>query len=123
MKIHITNTLNNITENDIKKDLVKGIKNKNTIKFIIDNEKYILKILSNKEVVLNRNSDIIENTMYFKLNNKTTSIYTVKKEGYNIEIDIKTTFLNIKDNIIEVHYTIIDSNNNYEYIIEMSEVK
>ncbi len=123
MKIHIKNTLNNITENNIKKDSIKGIKDKNTIRFIIDNEKYILKILSNKEIVLNRNSDITENTMYFKLNKKSTSIYTVKKEGYNLEIDIKTTYLNIKENIIEIHYTIIDSNSNYEYIIEMSEVK
>ena len=123
MKIHITNTLNNITENNIKKDSIKGIKDKNTIRFIIDNEKYNLKILSNKEIVLNRNSDITENTMYFKLNKKSTSIYTVKKEGYNLEIDIKTTYLNIKENIIEIHYTIIDSNSNYEYIIEMSEVK
>lgn len=123
MKIHITNTLKNITDNIIKKDSIKGIKDKNTIKFIIDNEKYILKVLSNTEIVLNRNSDIIENTMYFKLNKKSTSIYTVKKEGYNIEIDIKTTILNIEKDKIEIHYTIIDSNNNYEYIIEMSEVK
>ena len=123
MKIHITNTLKNITDNIIKKDSIKGIKDKNTIKFIIDNEKYILKVLSNTEIVLNRNSDIIENTMYFKLNKKSTSIYTVKKEGYNIEIDIKTTLLNIEKDKIEIHYTIIDSNNNYEYIIEMSEVK
>ena len=47
----------------------------------------------------------------------------IKKEGYNIEIDIKTTLLNIEKDKIEIHYTIIDSNNNYEYIIEMSEVK
>ena len=39
-----------------------------------------------------------------------------------IEIDIKTTKLNISEDKIIIHYTVLDSNEDYEYEIEMSEI-
>ena len=39
----------------------------------------------------------------------------------NIEINIKTTELNITEESIFIRYNVIDSNEDYEYHIEMSE--
>ena len=61
--------------------------------------------------------------MFFELNKTIPSIYTMKEEGYTLEINIKTTYLNITDNLIVIHYDVIDSNESYEYYIEMSENK
>ena len=121
MKLSIKQSLKNLSDNNKTITYIEGQKNKNNITYQIDNEKHILKIISPNKIILNRNNDNIECTLYFEKNKKTSSLYFLKEEGYNIEIDIKTTSLEINDNIIIINYTVIDSNENYEYIIEMSE--
>lgn len=121
MKINIKSILKNITEKTKDENSSKAIKEKNKITYQIDDFKYIIKIISKKEIIMNRSNEDLECTIYFELNKIKSSIYTLKKEGYTIEIDIKTTYLKITDNKIEIHYTVIDSNTNYEYLIEMSE--
>ena len=83
---------------------------------------YILKIVSPKELILNRKSADINCTMYFKLNKTTSSDYTINNE-YNLDISIKTTLLEITEKQIKIHYTVIEAKTNYEYQIEMSEIK
>ena len=61
--------------------------------------------------------------MLFEKNKKTTSQYHLKEEGYTIEIEIETTYLEIANNQIIIKYNVIDSNTNYELKIEMSEEK
>ena len=122
MNVNIINTLKNVTENIINKENTIAKKEKNIIKYKTSEYNCILKINSPKEIVFNRKNNDMDCTMYFKLNKKTTSIYTIKKE-YQLEFDIKTTFLKITDKLIEIHYIIIDAQTNYEYIIEMSEIK
>ena len=121
MKVNIKSNLKNITENTKDENTSKAIKEKNKITYPIDDCKYIIKIISEKEVVMNRSNKDLDCTIYFELNKIKSSIYTLKKEGYTLEIDIKTTYLKINDDRIEIHYTVIDSNTNYEYLIEMSE--
>lgn len=121
MKINIKSILKNITENKQDINDSKAIKAKNKITYQIDDFKYTIKIISKTEVIMNRINKDLECTMFFESNKIKSSIYTFKQEEYTLEIDIKTTYLKITDNTIEIHYTVIDSNTNYEYLIEMSE--
>lgn len=59
--------------------------------------------------------------MYFETNKKTSSEYTLKEKNISIPIDIKTTNIKLTETKINIQYTVIDSNENYEYNIEMSE--
>ena len=59
--------------------------------------------------------------MYFETNKKTSTEYTLKEKNISIPIDIKTTNIKITATKINIQYTVIDSNENYEYNIEMSE--
>lgn len=88
---------------------------------MIEKEKYILSINSDSKVILNRNSNEFEHTMYFEKNKKNESIYTLKENNITLGIDIFTNKLEIKKDSIKIIYTVIDSNDVYEYNIEMSE--
>ena len=119
MKKALTSTLKNITENTKTEDKVIATKEKNKITYQIDDFKYTIIIAPNK-VVMNRKNNNLECTMYFEKNKETSSTYSIK-EGYNIEINIKTNDLKITDNKIKIIYTVTDTNTIYEYNIEMSE--
>lgn len=121
MKLNLSSTLININTKDIDKFSVIAKKGKNKITYQTDEYSYIIKILSSNNIVMNRNNKEIDITLYFELNKKTKSIYILKKEGYTIEIELKTTNIKIEDNKIDIYYEVIDSNDKYEYIIEMSE--
>ena len=121
MTVNLTTILKN--DNGKKKTINKttATKEKNKITYQLDGEKYTLKIVSSHKIVMYRNSDNYECTMFFEINKETTSIYTIKKEEYTLEINIKTLVLNIKDNEINIKYYVKDSNEIYEYTLEMSE--
>ena len=119
-KIKIKGYLKNITNNEKTEFSTTAIKDKNKYKYIINNEKYILNIIDNK-IILNRNNDEAESTMYFEKNKKIPCLYTLKTNNITIEIDILTNDIKIDNNNIKILYTIIDSNIIYEYNIEMSE--
>ena len=121
MKIKIKGTLKNITDNESNNFSTIAIKDHNKYKFIIDNEKYLLSIISNNKVILNRNNKEIESTIYFEKDKKIASLYTVKENNITLEIDVLTNNLEITEKNIKILYTIIDSNTSYEYNIEMSE--
>ena len=123
MKLNLTSTLKELTENTITTEKVIAKKEKNKITYQTNNFNYILKIISPNKLVLNRKNNTLECTMYFELNKKKNAIYTFKEEEYTLEIEIKTTLINITDNCILIHYTVDDSNDSYEYNIEMSEIK
>ncbi len=121
MKVFLKSTLKNITEKESITDKTIAIKEKNKLTYQTKDFNYILKIISPQKIILNRNNNDIDCTMYFEQDKKTLSFYQIKKEGYNIEIEIKTTKVKINENNIEVHYKVIDSNTHYELKIEMSE--
>ena len=121
MKIYLKSTLENITENTKIQNKTTAKKEHNKITYQIDKDKYIIKIISPNKLIIHRENDDIENTMYFETNKIISSNYVIKKEGYTLEIEIKTDDLNIKENIIIIHYTVIESNTKYKYKIEMSE--
>ena len=122
MNIKITSILKNLAEKSVIKEEAIAKKEKNKITYKTKDFNYILKIVSPKELILNRKSADINCTMYFKLNKKTYSDYTINNE-YNLDISIKTTLLEITEKQIKIHYTVIEAKTNYEYQIEMSEIK
>ena len=59
--------------------------------------------------------------MIFQLNKKNNISYYIKDNNLYLDIAMKTLTINITNNIIEIEYIIIDSNNKYKYYIEMSD--
>ena len=120
-KIKISGMLKNITDNEINEFTTTAIKQKDKYKFIVNDEKYILTIIAPNKIIMNRNNNEIEQTMYFETNKTISSIYTLKENNITINIDVLTNEIELTENSIKILYTIIDSNISYEYNIEMSE--
>ena len=120
-KIKIKGYLKDINNNETIEFSATAIKDKNKYKYIINGEKYLLNVINNEEINLNRSNNEIESTMYFKKNKKFSCLYTLKENNITLEIDIITNNIEINNNNIKILYTIIDSNIVYEYNIEMSE--
>ena len=121
MKIHLKGYLKDITNDETTKIDTTAIKNHQKITYYLDKEKYILKIISPTKLILNRTTKEIEMALYFDINKVLTADYYIKENNLSLGIDIRTNKIEINDNYIKVQYTVIDSNNDYEYYIEMSE--
>lgn len=118
IRVKIKDFLRNITENQTLKIDSKGIKNKNKITYSFDDVKYTIKT-NNNNILLTRESDEFLNN--FSFGDKTCSSYLLKENNFNVDININTIDIDIKDNYIYVKYEIIDTKCIYEYKIEMSE--
>lgn len=121
MKIKVKGYINNITDKYKNDFNTSAIKTKNKISYIIDNDKYILNILSSKKLILVRENNEIKSTIYFEQNKTISSLYTLKEKDITLEIDIKTLDIKTTENKITITYLVKDSNNKYEYNIEMSD--
>lgn len=100
----------------------KAIKDSKKITYYLEKEKYTLKIISPTRLILKRETSEIDSNIYFELNKVLPAIYTIKENNLSLEIDIRTNKLEINEEYIKVIYTVIDSNEEYEYYIEMSEI-
>ena len=118
IKIRIKNTLKNYNEKT--EDLIEtfAIRNKGKISYQNDNTIYKL-LLSDKKILLIRETEEFIHKFVFDLDNITKSEYYIKELNTSIDISIKTTKLNISENRIEIDYEIIDNNNQYSYILDM----
>lgn len=120
-KLNIKGYLKDITNNEITKINTKAIKVKNKISYYLDQEKYTLKIISPTKLILKRSTKEIDSIIYFEENKILPSDYSLKDNNLSLNIDIRTDKINLNNEFIKISYTVIDSNNNYEYYIEMSE--
>ena len=120
-KIRIKGYLNNITEDTNEEFEVLGIRNKNKISYIIDNTKYNIKIIDNNKLLFIRENNEIRHSLLFIPNQNIISNYLVKENMLDLEIEVKVISLIINDKEINIKYLIPDSNNLFEYKIEMSE--
>ena len=120
-KLNIKGYLKDITNNEITKIYTKAIKVKNKISYYLDQEKYTLKIISPTKLILKRSTKEIDSIIYFEENKILPSDYSLKDNNLSLNIDIRTDKINLNNEFIKISYTVIDSNNNYEYYIEMSE--
>ena len=118
IKIRIKNTLKNYNEKTENLIETFAIKNKNKISYYNNNTTYKL-LLSEKKIILIRETNEFIHKFVFELDNITKSEYYIKELNTSIDISIKTTKLNISENRIEIDYEIIDNNNQYSYILDM----
>ena len=120
IKINIKGYLKNITENTQELIDTQSIKKDNKISYIIDNTKYIL-IIENNKVTLLRENNEFSNGIIFIENSTTTSEYYLKESSYSLEFNIETTKLIINKNKIDITYKILESENIYNYVLEVSD--
>ena len=111
IKIKVKSCLKNINENTEEKNETNAIKNKNKITYH-DN-------FSINKIMLVRENDDFIHTFNFEINKETTSEYYIKEYASSIEVKIKTTKLVITDNKIEINYIVKESNEEYNYILDM----
>lgn len=120
-KIQLKGYLKDITNNETTNIETTAIKNKDKISYYLDKEKYTLKTISPTKLILNRTTNEIDSTLYFEMNKILTSDYTIKENNLSLGIDIRTNNIELNNNYIKISYTVIDSDNDFEYYIEMSE--
>lgn len=120
MKKQIKGYIKNLNTNEKTDFQTNAIFDNNTIKYVINNEKTNINILSTKELILERKNEEIEQKIIFRDGKKTESIYKMKENNINLIIQIETKKITINDEKIIINYKIIDSNDEYEYYIEKS---
>ena len=120
IRIKIKGYLKNITDNEIFEFEEKGIRNKNKITFNNNNIKYSIKC-DNNEIILIRDGDDFVNTFVFNKKNSNSN-YLLKENGYDMDMEVITSNIEISDELIYIEYEIISTSCKYEFKIEMSEI-
>ena len=120
IKIKVKAKLTNLTENKEVLINTNGIKNSNIISYVNDNIKHKI-ILDNNKVTLLRENNEFSHGIIFEENNTNNSEYYLKESKYSIEFNIQTIKLIIEKNKIDITYKIIESENIYNYVLEMSD--
>ena len=120
IRIKIKGYLKNITDNEIFEFEEKGIKNKDKITFNNNNVKYSIKC-NNSEIILIRDGDDFVNTFVFNKKNSNSN-YLLKENGYDMDMEVITSNIEISDELIYIGYEIISTSCKYEFKIEMSEI-
>ena len=90
MKIHLKGYLKDITNDETTTINTPAIKNHQKITYYLAKEKYTLKIMSPTKLILNRQTEEIESTLYFEMNKVLTSYYTIKENNLSLGIYIRT---------------------------------
>jgi len=98
------------------------VKEKKYYTYINNETTYTLEI-NNKEIIMIRENSEIKHTIFFSENKTKKSIYYLKDLKQILEFKIKTTKLEITKEKITIIYEIIETDNKYEYKIEMSDKK
>lgn len=90
--------------------------------FTVDQTTYTIK-KNLEEILFTRENFEMQHTMIFNSNKITKSEYYLKDLHTSLEFNIKTTHLSITDKKITINYQVLETNNEYKYIIEMSDIK
>lgn len=112
--------MKNITENEMFEFEEKAIRNKNKIIYSSDNIKNTV-MINDRDIVLIREGNDFINTFVFNKKNSSCN-YFLKENNCGIDIEISTIMIDVKDNYVFIKYVIVDSNCEYEYKMEMSDV-
>lgn len=120
IKVCIKGYIKDVDENTTINFNAFGIKNENKINYV---EKDVVnKIVIEKEkIILIRENKEFKNTIVFKLNEETISEYLLKENSFVIELKIYTIQMDISNNLLLINYLVVDSDNQYEFYMEMSE--
>ena len=120
IRVKIKGYLKNNNDKEIINFDEKGIRNKDKITFSSIDTKYIVKYDDSKVYLTREGNDYINTFVFNK--KKSTCTYLLKEQGFNIDIDIKVIDIDINDNNVYVKYVVIDSNIEYEFKIEASDI-
>ena len=120
IKVKVKGYLKNLTEKEEEIINTIAIKNSNIISYIIDNIKYKL-ILEKEKISLQRENNEFSHIMIFVKNKTIPSEYYLKESNYSLEFNILTTELILTNNKLEITYKIEESENTYNYVLEMSD--
>ena len=120
IKIRINGYLKNINDNNKTIINTFGIKQKKIISFMNDNIKHKI-ILADDLITLIRENEEFVNIIRFAKNKELLSEYTLKENNFIIDLSIKTLDVKISDNFILIKYVVIESDETYEYKIELSD--
>ena len=118
IKIRINGYLKNINDNNKTIINTFGIKQKKIISFMNDNIKHKI-ILADDLITLIRENEEFVNIIRFAKNKELLSEYTLKENNFTIDLSIKTLDVKISDNFILIKYVVIESDETYEYKIEL----
>lgn len=121
IRVKINSILSNITNQENKLVECIGIKQKNKIIYKHENVKHSL-IINKNNIELIRESDIFKNILSFQINKETNNEYYIKDNNISVYINIITNEINIYENEIIVKYKVLDSNTEYIYKIEVSDI-
>ena len=120
IKIKVKTKLINLTENTTDLINTNGIKKFNNISYVDKDIKYNLFIEDNK-ITLQRENKEFAHQMIFVENKTYPSEYYLKESKYSIELNVMTTKINISNNLIDITYKILESENIYNYVLEVSD--
>ena len=112
--------IKNITENELTKINTTAIKTTEELKFILDNTQNKLQIKKDKTIFARKDPEK-EMTFTFCKDNKTEIKIKLLENGLYVKVPIKTTNLEITENNINIFYTIIDNNIEYELKIQLED--
>lgn len=119
-KVHVK--LKNLTENTTETFSGTCKITENEYVYIDKETTYIL-IKNEESLTFIRENTKMQHTMIFNPKMITTSEYYLKEMHTSLEFNIKTTNLKITDKKFIINYQILETTNEYEYIIEMSDIK
>ena len=118
IKIQIKGHLKSLNNNGTTIIDTKGIKNKNKISYIQNEISHKLTLENNKIYLIRENKEF-KNIFEFELNKKNKCYYLLKENNIEIDINIETQKIENNNNKIIIIYKVLDSNEIYEYKIEM----
>ena len=118
IKVKVKACLKNITEKT--EEIVEGygVRNKNKLTYHHNDMIIRLEIQKNSLKLIREDNNFIH-TFNFKLDKETNSEYYIKEYHTNLIVKVVTTKLSIDDNNITINYIIKDSNDEYNYILDM----
>ena len=120
IRVKIKGYLKNNNDKEITNFDEIGIKNKDKITFSSDNVKHVIRYDDSKVYLTREGKDYINNFAFNKKKSECT--YLLKEHSFNVDIGIKVLDMDINDKNIYVKYVVIDSNIEYEFKIEVSDI-
>ncbi len=120
-KIQIKGYIYNKSEKTKTNIEEKGIKIKNKITYYEDDIKTNI-IINKEELIIKRENNEFLNLIKLNIEKETDIIYYLKDQDLSINLPIRTKYIKLEDNIIEVKYKMLDSNSEYIYRIEIKEL-
>ena len=121
IKIAIKGHLKSINDNQKSVIDVIAMKKENKIQYILDNVTHKIELKENKIILIRENNEF-RSTLEFIKGQKNKSYYLLKEKNFCVDINIKTIELEYKDNFIKIVYEVLDSNEKYEYMLEMRNI-